>query len=390
MKKFVCIFLCAALICAFPFAVTAQAPVIKGISDGQTVNGDITVSWDKIENAEYYTVNVRYIQNSDSGPLAYDAVKTKNTSFTLEKSVMDTLGHGTYRVCIASYIDGKAYYSKVVLYTYTDVVSPISGKTVVCFGDSLTANGIWEKQLSARFGTSFINAGVGGTTTETSRERFPTDVLAKNPDITVICFAYNDAVKIDRVASRVSLERYRENLVYYVTELQKAGSDVILMSPNPVIEEYFNANPLHPGEDYIEDGGINNLISKYTDIMAEVAKEYGEYYFDLNAAFEGKDIYSLISKDGTHPNNSGYSFYATALGDFIEKEYAVKYTLGDINDNGRIDMSDYLICRRMIVGSYEPDNKQKKASDVNKSGAADANDYILIKRHFLGTYTITE
>lgn len=390
MKKFICISLCLILLFSFSFTVTAQAPTIKGISDGQTVNGDIEIYWDEIDTAEYYTVNVRYIQNSDSGPLAYDAVKTENTSFTLEKSVMDVLGYGTYRICVASYIDGRAYYSPVVVYTYTNAVSPISGKTVVCFGDSLTASGVWEKILSARFGTAFINAGVGGTTTETSRERFEKDVLAKNPDITLICFAYNDAVKIDRVASRVSLERYRENLEYYVTELKKAGSEVILFSPNPVIEEYFNANPLHPGEDYTEDGGINNLISKYTDIMAEVAKEYGERYFDLNAAFEGKDIYSLINTDGTHPNYNGYSLYAQALGDYIQSEYSVSYTLGDINDNGKIDMSDYLICRRMIIGSYSPDTQQKKASDVNKSGETDANDYILIKRHFLGTYTITE
>ncbi|MBR6777348.1 MAG: hypothetical protein IKM27_06340 [Clostridia bacterium] len=390
MKRITCIFLCLCILCAFPFVATAQAPVIKGIIDGQTVNGDITISWDEIKNADYYTVNVRYIQNSDSGPLLYDAVKTNETSYTLKKSDMDAMGKGAYRICVASYIGGKAYYSPVVVYTYTDVVSPISGKTVVCFGDSLTANGIWEKQLAARFGTSFINAGVGGTTTETSRDRFPTDVLAKNPDITVICFAYNDAVKIDRIASRVSLERYRENLVYYVTELQKAGSDVILMSPSPVIEEYFNANPLHPGEDYVEDGGINNLISKYTDIMAEVAKEYGEYYFDLNAAFDGKDIYSLISTDGTHPNHSGYAYYASALGDFIQKKYGIKYTLGDINGNEKIDMSDYLICRRMIVGTYQADKAQILASDVNESGETDANDYILIKRHFLGTYNITE
>ncbi|MBO5981080.1 MAG: hypothetical protein J6Q24_01395, partial [Clostridia bacterium] len=210
MKKTICTLLCLLLVLSFCPVVSAQSPIIKGISDGQTVNGDIEVYWDKIETAEYYTVNVRYIQNSDSGPLAYDAVKTQNTSFTLEKSVMDVYGHGAYRVCIGACIKGKMYYSPVVVYTYTDIVSPLTGKTVVCFGDSLTANGVWEKQLSARFGASFINAGVGGTTTETSLERFKTDVLAKNPDITLICFAYNDAVKIDRKASRVSLERYRE------------------------------------------------------------------------------------------------------------------------------------------------------------------------------------
>jgi len=390
VKKTVCAVLCLVLVLSFSPGVSAQSPAIKGISDGQTVNGDMEIYWDKIETAEYYTVNVRYIQNSDSGPLAYDAVKTENTSFTLEKKVMDVYGQGSYRVCVGACINGKMHYSPVVIFVYTDVVSPISGKTVVCFGDSLTANGIWEKQLSARFGALFINAGVGGTTTETSRERFKTDVLAKNPDITLICFAYNDAVKIDRKASRVSLERYRENLVYYVNSLKSAGSDVILFSPNLVIEEYFNANPLHPGEDYIKDGGINALVSKYTDIMAEVAKEYGVYYFDLAAEFAGKDLYSLINTDGTHPNTKGYTLYAKALGDFIQSKYSKTGVTGDINGNGRVDTADYLICRRMVLGTYNANATQKAVADLNQNGEIDANDYIRIKRIYLGSYTVKE
>ena len=123
--------------------------------------------------------------------------------------------------------------------------------------------------------------------------------------------------------------------------------------------------------------------------MAEVAKEYGEYYFDLNAAFDGKNIYSLINTDGTHPNNSGYTLYAQALGDFIQETYG-NYTKGDINNNGKIDMADYLICRRIIVGTYDADSRQKKASDVNENKKTDANDFLIIKRVYLGTYAITE
>lgn len=386
MKKAICFVLCVCMVLSLSPVAYAQKPVIQGIENGQTVNGDTEIFWEQIENAQYYTVNVRYIQNADDGPLAYDAVKTEKTSFTLEKSVMDSLGKGAYRVCVASYIDDKTYYSEVVVYTYTDVVSPLSGKRVVCFGDSLTANGIWEKQLSARFGTSFINAGVGGTTTETSRERFEKDVIAKNPHITLICFAYNDAVKIDRIASRVSLERYRENLVFYISELKKMGSDVILFSPNPVIEEYFNANPLHPGEDYVEDGGINRLISEYTDIMKQTAEEYRVYYVDLNAAFEGHDIYSLINKDGTHPNEKGYTLYAKVLGDFLEKTYTPSpvpdYTPGDINGNGYFDISDYLSAKRIICGNL----LSVPAADANGDGAVNQQDTQKIKELFLETH----
>ncbi len=385
MKKAICFILCACMILSLSPTVYAQKPVIQGLINGQTVNGDTEIFWEQIKNAQYYTVNVRYIQNADDGPLAYAAVKTEKTSFTLEKSVMDSLGKGAYRVCVASYINDKPYYSEVVVYTYTDVVSPLSGKRVVCFGDSLTANGIWEKQLSARFGTSFINAGVGGTTTETSLERFEKDVIAQNPHITLICFAYNDAVKINRIASRVSLERYRENLVFYITSLKNAGSDVVLFSPNPVIEEYFNANPLHPGEDYIEDGGINSLISKYTDIMKQTAEEYGVYYVDLNKAFGEKDVYSLMNKDGTHPNHKGYELYAKVLGDFLESTYTPEpepeYVLGDINGNGQFDISDYLSARRMISKTMP----MHPAADSNGDKSVDQADLDIIKQLYIDT-----
>lgn len=266
--------------------------------------------------------------------------------------------------------------------------SPISGKTVICFGDSLTASGTWENILTSRFGVTFVNAGVGGTTTATSVSRFKTDVLAKKPDIVFICFAYNDAVKINRVSSRVSVEDYRKNLEWYVTELQKIGCDVILFSPNPVIEEYFNANPLHPGEDYVEDGGINALISRYTDVMAEVAKKYDEYYVNLNAAFDGLDLYSLINTDGTHPNANGYAVYAKCLGDFIDSEY--NFLRGDANRDGSLTATDYLIVKRAFLGTYTLTKSCRRAGDADGNGVIGAADYLMIKRVILGTYSFTE
>ncbi len=397
MKKAICLALCFVFVfSAFSVDVLANTePIIQGILPGQTVNGDTEISWNAVAGADYYTVAVRYIQDSDSGPLAYNSVKTESTSFILEKSVFDTYGKGAYRICVAAVCGKSTYYSTVITFNYSDRITDLTDKKIVCFGDSLTANGVWESILANRFSTDVINAGVGGTTTESSKQRFVTDVLAQSPDITFICFAYNDAVKMDgnnrADKSRVSLEQYEANLTYYVTELKKIGSDVILFSPNPVIEEYFNARPMHPGEDYVEDGGINALISKYTDIMAKVAEENGVYYFNLNAEFEGEDLYALINTDGTHPNNSGYALYARALGDFLEHTYSKPvFKKGDINDDGKIDSFDYLLCRSIVLGLYTPTELQTQASDATGDGKTDSFDYILIRSHVLGLYKITE
>ena len=61
---------------------------------------------------------------------------------------------------------------------------------------------------------------------------------------------------------------------------------------------------------------------------------------------------------------------------------------GDVNMDGALTATDYLMVRRAVLGLIELDDYQKKLADVNGNGKIDANDYIMVKRAFLGTYTI--
>ncbi|MGM9658101.1 MAG: phosphodiester glycosidase family protein [Eubacteriales bacterium] len=61
---------------------------------------------------------------------------------------------------------------------------------------------------------------------------------------------------------------------------------------------------------------------------------------------------------------------------------------GDVNGNGTIDAADYLMTKRMFLGTFTPDAEQKWAADVDDNGSVNATDYLMIKRHFLGTYDI--
>ncbi|MBQ3230980.1 MAG: SH3 domain-containing protein [Clostridia bacterium] len=56
---------------------------------------------------------------------------------------------------------------------------------------------------------------------------------------------------------------------------------------------------------------------------------------------------------------------------------------GDTNQNGILDIGDYLIVRRAVLGSFELSEAAKIAADVNASKSVDAHDYMLIKRYFL-------
>lgn len=64
--------------------------------------------------------------------------------------------------------------------------------------------------------------------------------------------------------------------------------------------------------------------------------------------------------------------------------------LGDINDDGRIDGTDYLLCKRVVFGTYQLDESQRYSADINGDDTVDSIDYILIKRHSFGTYTIVQ
>ncbi len=64
------------------------------------------------------------------------------------------------------------------------------------------------------------------------------------------------------------------------------------------------------------------------------------------------------------------------------------WMLGDVNKNGKIDMTDYIILKRAYFGTYSLDADQNKRGDINKNDKIDMTDYILLKRVYFGTYKL--
>ena len=64
-----------------------------------------------------------------------------------------------------------------------------------------------------------------------------------------------------------------------------------------------------------------------------------------------------------------------------------KYSVGDINGNGKIDARDYLLLKRAYFGTYEL-TCDDAIADINGNGKIDARDYLLLKRAYFGTYEI--
>lgn len=58
--------------------------------------------------------------------------------------------------------------------------------------------------------------------------------------------------------------------------------------------------------------------------------------------------------------------------------------LGDVNGDGRITASDYVIIKDYIMGDTELNSSQKIRADYNRDGNITANDYVLIKDKLMG------
>lgn len=74
---------------------------------------------------------------------------------------------------------------------------------------------------------NMINAGVSGSNAPHGLERLERDVLSKNPDLAVVCFALNDSCG---GLERISV--YTEALTEIFTRLREAGIETIFMTPN--------------------------------------------------------------------------------------------------------------------------------------------------------------
>lgn len=171
-------------------------------------------------------------------------------------------------------------------------------KTLVCFGDSLTARyegkdspRLTEKLTSQLPNYHVINAGVSGHTTKDALGRIKKDVLAFNADLVTVLFGSNDAASHKKVA----LSTYKENMLKIVRLI---GPDkTILITPPPVDEN-------------LQPNRKNRELAKYADVVRYVAEETGSHFLDFYTDLFSRPNYEKllvgILNDGLHFGEAGY------------------------------------------------------------------------------------
>ncbi|EJS06015.1 SGNH/GDSL hydrolase family protein [Bacillus mycoides] len=179
-------------------------------------------------------------------------------------------------------------------------------KTLVCFGDSITADEIFfdgTPRLTPRLQEMFpnwkvVNAGVPGDNTFDALNRIEDDVLSHKPDFVTVFLGTNDAVSF----SQVSLQVYKENLEKIVSMI--SPEKVLLISPASVDEER-------------QHNRTNEVLGQYADVVEEVAKETRSHFLNLYAEMIQEQHYKKFveddEKDGLHFGPQGYEYLAKLI-----------------------------------------------------------------------------
>ena len=140
----------------------------------------------------------------------------------------------------------------------------------------------------------------------------------------------------------------------------------------------------------VSSGEIVTRIEKATSKVAgtywdKIRRANGEEGYVARETYDYESEYKLyllpLGDDGNNTGDSGNS------DDTGESDKTTGYKLGDVNNDGNITASDYVLIKNNIMGTTTLNDKAKSAADVNKDGSISASDYVLVKNYIMGVIT---
>ena len=213
-------------------------------------------------------------------------------------------------VLVAAPVIAFSAESKPVLPRIAEKLAANQPVKIVCIGDSVTGvyyhtggrraypemAAVALEQVYPQAKMTVINAGISGHTTQDALKRLQTDVLDHKPDLVTVMFGLNDMV-------RVPLADYQANLKSIVEKCRGVGGEVLLCTPNAVIES---------------DGRPTVKLIEYCAAMKETGQQLNIPVCDCyaaHAALRERDplAWRLVMSDAIHPNMDGHKLNAVAI-----------------------------------------------------------------------------
>ncbi len=316
--------------------VSESRPTAMGEITVEESADEFSFKWDAVSGAEKYLVTLYDSHEIPDGKRAVKAAETSENSFSIKRSDL-SIGY-TYTVRIIPVGDSEGFESRRSFYVYDEKAanSPYRDKTIVAFGDSITAFTGWVGMLKSMLGTEVINSGVGGNTTNDAVARLQKDVLDYKPDIVIVNFGANDqAIVMSENRPNVSLEKYEENYRKIIEECRSIGARVILVSVHRVYAHESYYKPGGYGLNYAVEGNLDKFIA----VQEKLAAEYGLERIPITeyAAAEGGDKMCALG-DGLHLSAYGQQMYTKWIGEYLMNNTGD--ALGEVSKDETSEASD--------------------------------------------------
>ena len=162
------------------------------------------------------------------------------------------------------------------------------GKTIVCFGDSLTAGGgvrpgeDYPARLAEYLHLPVINVGWGGDTSSEALKRLETDVLNKDPFLVIVELGGNDFLQ--KLPQEITIS----NISQIVDKITESGAMVAIVDISPGV-----------------------VLTEYRQAFAKIAREKSVIF--LPNVLYGIMTDSRFKSDYLHPNREGYKLIAERI-----------------------------------------------------------------------------
>ena len=191
---------------------------------------------------------------------------------------------------------------------------------VIFFGDSITQAGVQPGGYITRIDSmckaegkgalyEFIGAGIGGNKVYDLYLRMENDVLAKNPDVTIIYIGVNDVWHKTSYGTGTDPDKFEKFYQAIIDKLKAKNIKVIMCTPAAIGEKTDFSNP--------QDGDMN----EYSSIIRRVAANNNLPLVDLRKAFleynlknnpDNKDR-GILTSDRVHLNAKGNQLVAEEM-----------------------------------------------------------------------------
>ena len=206
-------------------------------------------------------------------------------------------------------VSGREHLKKT-LKTLKEGLYPIS---VVCWGDSVTSGGssstpdkcyvelfrAWLKDVYPKSNPALLNAGIGGSNTDSRREGFDREVLSYRPDLITVEFVNDSGMSADQI---------KKNWDEFIARARAKSPEVefILITPHSVMPEWM--------------GGFKVSIPA----MRKAAEDNDVALADTANIWENLRAlgipYQILEANGiNHPNDLGHQFFAACLQELLKR-----------------------------------------------------------------------